>query len=152
MTFQSVQRPGPIISPFPNPAPNQTGCGYTILEVGPSPIIGPYNLRLYGSAFASGGVWQNSDSRLKKNITPITSAVEIVKQLNGVTYEFDQDVAPDKYLPVGRTYGFLTQDVKKVMPEIVQDDEAGFDAMKYDAVIPVLTEAIKEQQLSLIHI
>ena len=55
-------------------------------------------------------------------------------------------------LPQGQRYGFITQEVQKVMPTIVRrstnlDGESDdFQVMEYDAIVPVLTEAIKLQQ------
>jgi len=107
---------------------------------------------VFGSAYASGGNWIPSDANLKKNIKPIQNAMDIVQQLNGVTYKYRADEYADLGLSERGQYGFLAQDVQKVMPEAVQagatpegisDD---FIAMNYDMIIPVLTEAIKIQQ------
>lgn len=107
---------------------------------------------IYGSATASGGIWQPSDRTLKKDVKPITSAMDMVMQLEGVTYFYRADERPELNLPTIRNYGFITQDVQKVLPEAVADafnDDgtvADYDVMQYTAIIPVLTEAIKEQQ------
>ena len=93
-----------------------------------------------------------SDARLKDVSGNITNAVEKVKALNGVIYTWN-DLAYEKGL---KTYsqerkpeaGLLAQDVKKVLPEIVVP--APFDneymTIKYERVVPLLVEAIKEQQ------
>ena len=105
-----------------------------------------------GSATASGGIWQPSDLKLKRNVEKIPDALEIVERLNGVTYEYRTDERPGLNLTAGRQYGFLTQEVAEVMPEAVMDayDEFGqladYDVMQYTAIIPVLTEAVKQQQ------
>lgn len=41
--------------------------------------------------------------------------------------------------------GFIAQEVEQVLPEVVGQDEKGNYAMNYQAIIPVLAEAIKEQ-------
>ncbi|MEO1588851.1 MAG: T9SS type A sorting domain-containing protein, partial [Bacteroidota bacterium] len=49
-------------------------------------------------------------------------------------------------------YGFIAQDVQKLIPSAVRqaedpyDGQADYVVMRYEAIIPVLTEAIKEQQ------
>ncbi len=107
---------------------------------------------IYGSATATGGSWTTSDLKLKRNVEPISNALDMVNQLNGYTYEYRTDERPELNLNEGRQYGFITQEVQEIMPEIVrygqnEMGEAGdYQIMQYDAVIPVLTEAIKEQQ------
>jgi hypothetical protein len=51
-----------------------------------------------------------------------------------------------KNFPAGRHYGVLAQDMEKVLPEIVSTDINGDKAVAYFGIIPVLIEAIKEQQ------
>ncbi len=53
--------------------------------------------------------------------------------------EFDVPVKGE-----GRQYGFIAQDVEKVLPDVVQGDGDDIKSLKYDALIPVLVEAIKE--------
>ncbi len=107
---------------------------------------------ILGSATATGGTWQTSDLKLKRNVEPIGNALSIVSQLNGYTYEYRTEERPELNLTEGRQYGFITQEVQEVMPEVVrygQDEmgeESDYQVMQYTAVIPVLTEAIKEQQ------
>lgn len=106
-----------------------------------------------GSATAVGGIWEPSDRSLKQDIESISNALDIVKNLNGVTYTYRVDERPELNLPSGLTYGFITQEVAEVMPEAVRDamdlfgGVADYDVMQYTQIIPVLTEAIKEQQV-----
>jgi len=47
-------------------------------------------------------------------------------------------------------YGFIAQEVKQVLPDVVTfDDDTGLHSMNYNAIIPILVEAIKEQQLQI---
>ncbi|MEL6131929.1 MAG: tail fiber domain-containing protein [Bacteroidota bacterium] len=107
---------------------------------------------IYGSGNAIGGMWVASDRKLKRNIKPIRSAIETVQQLSGVTYNYNQEARPELRLGDGLQYGFIAQEVEKVIPELVRPaitpdgDEDDFVVMNYDGIIPVLTEAIKEQQ------
>jgi len=81
---------------------------------------------IYGSATASGGNWTTSDRTLKQNIKPIENE--------------------------GQRYGFITQEVEEVMPTVVRKstdihgNPADYQVMEYDAIIPVLAEAINTQQ------
>ena len=40
--------------------------------------------------------------------------------------------------------GLIAQDVEKILPEVVSEDNEGYKSIAYSAVIPVLIEAIKE--------
>lgn len=132
------------------------GCG-TLLAFYGTGVTGPlpqtnYVYTIIGSAVASGGVWAPSDKNLKRKIEPIKDAMSIVERLNGFTYEYRTDERPELNLTQGRQYGFLTQEVKEVMPEAVgtppgmDGQPADYQVMNYDMIIPVLTEAIKIQQ------
>lgn len=109
-------------------------------------------LTILGSATALGGSFGPSDRTLKRNIAPTHNALEIVSQLKGYTYEYRTDERPELNLPKGRRYGFITQEVQAVMPSIVRQADdingkpADFQVMEYDAIVPVLAEAISLQQ------
>lgn len=92
------------------------------------------------------GVSYTSDKRFKKDIKPITSALEKIKQLNGVSYNWRKDEFKDKNFDDLNQIGFIAQEVEKVIPQAVIKDGEGYYAMNYTMLIPVLTEAMKEQQ------
>ncbi|MEY3240611.1 MAG: hypothetical protein RIR11_2049, partial [Bacteroidota bacterium] len=50
----------------------------------------------------------------------------------------------------GRQYGFIAQDLERVIPELTGVNSDGFYAVNYIALIPVLTEAIKEQDKTIV--
>ena len=85
-----------------------------------------------------------SDIRLKKDIAPIEDAVTKVQQLNGCTFTYLKD---DR-----KSAGLIAQDVEKVLPSAVIEDEAVFHGeegetyktVQYDQVIGLLVEAVKE--------
>jgi hypothetical protein len=45
--------------------------------------------------------------------------------------------------------GFIAQEINKVLPEVVNTDAKGYYRVNYSMLIPVLTEAIKEQQATI---
>ncbi len=134
------------------PSTFNLGCG-NLLAVFKQSTTNNNVLTLFGGITATSGVFGTSDRNLKRNIQPITNALEIVSQLNGYTYEYRRDERPELNLPKGQRYGFVTQEVQKVMPTIVrqgsdvQGKATDYQVMEYDAVIPVLAEAIKMQQV-----
>lgn len=105
-----------------------------------------YQFTVNGTAFAYGGTWVPSDKRYKKNITPIEDALNKVLKLCGKSYEYKTDEYKTVHFNSGKNLGFIAQDLKDVLPEAVKEDSNGFYSMNYEMVIPVLAEAIKEQQ------
>jgi hypothetical protein len=87
-----------------------------------------------------------SDSRLKKDIRPLTAALEKVESWNGVTYNWSPETFPGHHPPTGRQVGLIAQEVERSLPEVVRTDAEGYKSLSYQNLVPVLVEAIKEQQ------
>ena len=68
-------------------------------------------------------------------------ASAIINQLNGYTYYW-KDSDRDHDLQSG----VLAQEVRQVLPHLVKEDDNGLLSVNYSGLIPVLIEAIKEQQ------
>ena len=113
--------------------------------IGIAPILG-YRLTIAGYGLASGGNWDASDARYKKNVEPINSALESILKLRGVTYNFKTDEFPQWNFDVTKQIGVIAQEVEKVLPELVKTDDKGYKAVSYEKFTPVLIEAVKEQQ------
>ena len=88
--------------------------------------------------------WVVSDGRYKKNVKSLEGAVEKLKAVKGVSYKYRQEAYKDKGFTGGTAYGFIAQELKEVLPELVSEDREGFYAVNYDGLIPLLTEAVKE--------
>ena len=91
----------------------------------------------------------SSDQRLKENIINIDNAVDIVKQLNGVRYDWTEAYIESKGGEDGtfvrkQDIGVIAQEVEKVFPEIVAENSGGYKAVKYERLVAVLIEAVKE--------
>ena len=121
-----------------------TSCGTTVARMS-SPSL-TYQLTVFGSALASGGVFVNSDARYKQNIQPISNAMGLLTQIQGTTYTMNLEAFPERNFSEGTQYGFIAQDLQQVVPEVVQEDEDGYLAVNYSAVLPLMVEGIKEQQ------
>lgn len=101
-------------------------------------------------------VYNYSDARAKENIQNVQSGLNTISQLRPVTYDWKQDCIRVDSLhnltPVGpwdsekSQYGFLAQDMEKVIPDIVISDNHGFKVINYIAIIPVLVKAVQELQ------
>ena len=101
-------------------------------------------------------VYNYSDERAKKNIQGLNNGLSKITLLNPVSYDWKEEkvmadslngIAPSGPIENGvRQYGFLAQDVEKVMPDVVTTDENGFKMVNYIAIIPVLVKAVQELQ------
>jgi hypothetical protein len=91
-----------------------------------------------------------SDSTLKTNITPLTNTLSKLLQLNGYRYNYKSSlfVGTTNLTPITSKYriGLIAQEVEKVFPELVETNDSGIKGVSYEAMIPILLEAIKEQQ------
>jgi hypothetical protein len=100
---------------------------------------------LVTSTLSSNGdvvAYASSDRQLKDNIAPIPNALDKVKAIGG--YEFDWNDKQDTY--EGHDIGVIAQEVEAVLPEIVTTRENGYKAVKYEKLVAVLIEAVKDQQ------
>jgi len=93
-----------------------------------------------GNLTMAGNVTAYSDSRLKKDLEPITDALEKVQSLTGYTYtRIDSGE---------RHTGLIAQDVQSVLPEAVMDDGDRL-SLAYGNMVGLLVEAIKAQQVQI---
>jgi len=102
-----------------------------------------------GSITATGDVvaYSTSDKRHKHNIVLISDALSKVTKLNGVTWEWNDDVdAATKETP---KTGLIAQEVQEVLPEVVKERGDGFLALDYSKMMGLMVEAIKEQQIQI---
>jgi hypothetical protein len=104
------------------------------------------NLTINGTITATGDItaFFTSDKRHKNNIQTISNAVLKVKQLNGVTWEWNDDV--NEVTKSTPKTGLIAQEVQQVLPQVVIERENGFLALDYSKMVGLLVEAIKEQQ------
>jgi hypothetical protein len=89
--------------------------------------------------------FSTSDIRFKENVMPISDALFKVQQIRGV--EFDWIPNEEFHGFEGHDVGVIAQEVEEVLPEVVQIRKSGYKAVKYEKIIPLLVESIKEQQI-----
>ena len=89
--------------------------------------------------------FSSSDIRFKENITPIENALEKISKISGNTYDWkEENKAEHGY--EGNDVGVIAQEIEAVLPQLVQTRENGYKAVKYDKLVALLIEGIKEQQ------
>jgi len=89
-----------------------------------------------GNITAAANITAYSDINLKKNIELIDNALNKVQCIRGVTFERIDSGA--------RGTGVIAQEIEKVLPEVVMEDENGIKSVAYGNVVGLLIEAIKE--------
>ena len=88
-----------------------------------------------------------SDERLKTDIKPVENALEGVMAMGGYNYKAN-DLAKELGVErVDNQIGLLAQEVEAVFPELVTESGLeGYKTIRYDKMVTVLVEAMKEQQ------
>ena len=106
-------------------------------------------LTVTGAITATGDItaFYTSDKRHKNNIKTIPNALEKVTKLNGVTWEWNDDV--NEVTKSTPKTGLIAQEVQEVLPEVVKTRDDGFLALDYSKMMGLLVEAIKEQQIQI---
>jgi hypothetical protein len=91
----------------------------------------------------------SSDIRLKTNITQIQNALDKIKNIRGVEFDWVDEYlqnhgGEDGYFVRKHDVGVIAQEIEKVLPEVVAERDDGIKAVKYDRVVALLIEAVKE--------
>ena len=105
-----------------------------------------------GNFHADGNIYAysnstSSDARLKENVRDLKGSLDKTLNLRGVMFDWIEDERPDDQI------GLIAQEVENILPEVVEEvefvgnhDGEKYKVVNYQAIVPVLVEAIKEQQ------
>ena len=126
-------------------------------------VIESGGLGVEGNIYAGGDLvaFNTSDINLKENITPIPNALDKINSLSGNTFKWKSSATtPESFSGLTNDTGILAQEVEALgLPGITTTRDDGTKAVRYDRLIPVLIQAVKELsakvtalELSLIHI
>lgn len=103
-----------------------------------------YRLELPNTANTSGrgraNAWDTYSSvRWKEDIRPIETPLDLISRLEGVRYRWKEENGGTE------DFGFIAEEVAKVLPEIVRMEEDGEYAMgmDYSRIVPLLVESVK---------
>lgn len=118
--------------------------------LGANNFAGYFNgdVNIFGAGWIS-GIWTSSDQRFKQDVKKIENVTEKLKKLNGYTYNLKTEEFKERNFDKNKQIGVLAQELKDVFPELVKEDNKGYLAVNYQGLIPVLIEAIKEQQIQI---
>jgi hypothetical protein len=110
---------------------------------------GAFNLQCNGTGVWGAGAYTNgSDERIKENITPLDTGLDVVAKLNPVTYTYKEDWSRDQSIQTG----FIAQDLlvalegKNYVDGIV-NQSSEYMSVAYQNIIPILTKAIQEMKV-----
>lgn len=118
--------------------------------IGISRVATNYEFEVEGDMGITGTIYGLSDERMKKNIKSINSVLSSIMALNPVQFHYinHKEPAEDQDL----NFGFLAQEIEKVFPNLVgeieglnENDDTKYKTVKYLDMIPLLVEAIQEQ-------
>jgi hypothetical protein len=139
--------------------PNAGKIGYatftpdTLDIVGAGPQNGTRQVKVWaegGTTFTGNihvnGITYTSDARFKTDIAPCEKALETILNLRGVRFAWNRARWKDRGFASGPQIGFLAQEVERVVPELVSTDAQGYKSVAYVNVVPLLVEAMKQQQ------
>lgn len=136
---------------YGNTTPNGWGI---IMKIGTGNVgigtsIPSQKLHVIGNILATGTITP-SDLRYKTDITKIQEPLSRLSAIHGVTYFMNRNDHPEWQFDSTLQYGLIAQEVEKVFPEMVKTISAdGYKGLDYPKLIPVLVEAIKEQQTNI---
>lgn len=91
------------------------------------------------------GIGLSSDRRWKTDIDTIAGAMDLVKQLRGVTFKWRQNIEGHIF-PGGPQVGLIAQEVEEVLPELVETGPDGYKRVDYSRLSAVLVEGAKGLQ------
>ncbi len=119
-----------------------------------------------GNLAYTGTLSNPSDKKFKENLSPINNPLNKIKQLNIYSYDYKNTGEASKMnFSEGRQFGFIAQELESIFPELVSDEVHSYHevitkegegktedhsfkykGINYIGMIPILTQAIKDQQ------
>ena len=124
---------------------NDCGCG--------SCCPGPQGEK--GDAGNQGPQGPPSDKRLKDSITKLENNLGTIQKLKGVVFEWNNEneyfrndniLHNSKAQFSGDSYGFIAQDVEKIIPGVVDTNDDGYKSIEYGQLVSLGIGSIQEQQ------
>lgn len=90
-----------------------------------------------------------SDARLKENVITISDALTKLEKINGVEFDWSQQHidnrgGEDGYFVRKHDVGVIAQQIEEILPEAVATRDDGYKAVRYEKIVPLLIEAIKD--------
>ena len=101
-------------------------------------------LYVNGDVYATGTVTSASDARFKRDVRPISGAMDVARAVNPVTFGFKVDKFPDRRFPTERQAGVIAQELETTLPDLVTTDDLGYKGVAYERLGVYAMAAVKE--------
>ncbi|MEO1516205.1 MAG: tail fiber domain-containing protein [Bacteroidota bacterium] len=125
--------------------PLAPGCGQRIIGITPNSS----HLFVVAGSILATAFTVSSDRRLKRDFTTIQSPLEKILATNGQKYFYRTDLEDDfsvQNMPETEQVGYIAQELQEILPQAVTEGDNGYLSVNYNMLVPVITEAMKEQQ------
>ena len=126
-----------------------SGTGNSTISIGQA--VATNSTVQFGEVRSTGDItaYYSSDYALKENINPISNALDKVSQLGGYNFDWkdshlESRGGVDDMFVKKSDVGIIAQEVQKVLPEAVGKREDGTLGVRYELLVPLLVESIKE--------
>ena len=126
-----------------------SGTGNSTISIGQA--VGTSNTVTFGEVRSTGDIiaYYSSDLALKENISPIDNALNKVMSIGGYNFDWKDSHLEDRGGVDGmfvkkKDIGIIAQEVQKVLPEAVGERKDGTLGVRYEQIVPLLIESIKE--------
>ena len=87
--------------------------------------------------------FSTSDGRLKENIKDLDGALDKVKAIRGVSFDWRKDMEHIHGYQ-GQDVGVIAQELQDILPMATRTNESGYLSVRYEKIIPLLVEVVKE--------
>lgn len=106
-----------------------------------TPVSNKFPVSIENDLYVSGSIFNTSDLKLKDNIEPLNlNKINDLFNLKAVSFSFKSDSQKKIH------YGFLAQEIEKIYPELVDDNNLGYKSVNYTEMIPLLLSKMKIMQ------
>jgi trimeric autotransporter adhesin len=99
-----------------------------------------------GDLYYTGALAPYSDKRLKTSLESIKGGLETINKLKSYYFYWNEKAQKELAFTSRKQIGFIAQEVEVFLPELVTNDSKGYKSVDYLKVVPLVVEAIKEQQ------
>ena len=83
--------------------------------------------------------YYSSDERFKNNIITLNSVLDKFNLIRGVRFDWNENSSFE-----GHDIGVIAQEIESAFPELVKDREDGYKGVRYEKLVAVCIQAIKE--------
>ena len=118
-------------------------------SISPGQDVSFHDIDASGDITAVGDItafFSSSDERLKKNIYDISNYEDIIKNVRGVRFNWNDEAKNiNSNVDLSKVeLGVIAQEVEDYIPEIIKDGIGKYKAVRYEKITPILIECIKD--------